>query len=112
MGRNDIEVTSLSVSSGTDQTVVLHTVSQEDVLVYLQSGQLGPKQDRVGELVGTLCDHFTRVRKVHLPVRVCSTGLQVHMSGKPKSITVETRPGQNTADFKKSRGGFTLLLSQ
>uniref|UniRef100_A0AAR2JEG9 Myosin IG n=1 Tax=Pygocentrus nattereri TaxID=42514 RepID=A0AAR2JEG9_PYGNA len=53
-------VTSLSVSSGTDQMVVLHTVSQEDVLVYLQSGQLGPKQDRVGELVGTLCDHFTR----------------------------------------------------
>uniref|UniRef100_A0AAR2K706 Myosin IG n=1 Tax=Pygocentrus nattereri TaxID=42514 RepID=A0AAR2K706_PYGNA len=47
-------VTSLSVSSGTDQMVVLHTVSQEDVLVYLQSGQLGPKQDRVGELVGTL----------------------------------------------------------
>ncbi|KAI4892993.1 hypothetical protein NFI96_015866 [Prochilodus magdalenae] len=103
-------VTSLSVTSGTDQMVALHTVSQDDMLVYLQRGQLGPKQDRVGELVGTLCDHFTRVRNVELPVRVCPTGLLVHMGGKPKNVTVETKPGQNTADFKKSRGGFTLLL--
>uniref|UniRef100_A0AAR2IPY5 Myosin IG n=1 Tax=Pygocentrus nattereri TaxID=42514 RepID=A0AAR2IPY5_PYGNA len=72
-------VTSLSVSSGTDQMVVLHTVSQEDVLVYLQSGQLGPKQDRVGELVGTLCDHFTRQNEAQCcvwPPRACMTSLQ------------------------------------
>uniref|UniRef100_A0A8B9HZ74 Myosin IG n=1 Tax=Astyanax mexicanus TaxID=7994 RepID=A0A8B9HZ74_ASTMX len=47
-------VTSLSVTSGSDQMVALHTASQDDMLVYLQRGQLGPKQDRVGELVGTL----------------------------------------------------------
>ncbi|XP_066531605.1 unconventional myosin-Id-like [Hoplias malabaricus] len=103
-------VNSLSVTSGADQMVALHTASQEDVLVFLQRGQLGPTLDRVGELVGNLCDHFTRVRKTNLPVKVCSRGLQVNISGKPKTITVETRPGQNMADFKKSRGGFTLLL--
>uniref|UniRef100_A0A8B9HTB0 Myosin IG n=1 Tax=Astyanax mexicanus TaxID=7994 RepID=A0A8B9HTB0_ASTMX len=54
-------VTSLSVTSGSDQMVALHTASQDDMLVYLQRGQLGPKQDRVGELVGTLS--FLNVRK-------------------------------------------------
>ncbi|KAI2652635.1 Unconventional myosin-Ig [Labeo rohita] len=52
----------------------------------------------------------SRVKNTPLPVKVCSTSLQVHMSGKPKSITVETKPGQTVADFKKSRTGFTLLL--
>ncbi|KAL2080472.1 hypothetical protein ACEWY4_024265 [Coilia grayii] len=53
-------VTGLSVTSGSDQMVALHTSNQDDFLIYLQRGQLCPNQDRVGELVGTLCDHFTR----------------------------------------------------
>uniref|UniRef100_A0AAY5ETL6 Myosin motor domain-containing protein n=1 Tax=Electrophorus electricus TaxID=8005 RepID=A0AAY5ETL6_ELEEL len=61
-------VISLSVTSGTDQMVVLHTVSKDDVLVHLQRGQLGPNQDRIGELVGTLCDHFK-----HCCQRKCSS---------------------------------------
>lgn len=48
------------MTSGVDQMVALHTSSQDDVLLCLQGGQLSPKQDRVGELVGTLVDHFTR----------------------------------------------------
>ncbi|XP_062865654.1 unconventional myosin-Ig [Trichomycterus rosablanca] len=103
-------VTGLSVTSGTDQMVALHTASQDDVLVHLQRGQLGSNQDRTGELVGTLCDHFSRVRKTPLNVNVCSAGLQVHISGKPKTVTVETRAGQTVSDFKKTRAGFTLLL--
>ncbi|XP_016113278.1 unconventional myosin-Ig-like [Sinocyclocheilus grahami] len=104
------QVVGVSVTSGSDQMVALHTTSQDDFLVHLQRGQLNPNQDRVGELVGILTDHFTRVKNTPLPVKVCSTGLQVHMSGKPKSIIVETKPGQTVADFKKSRTGFTLLL--
>uniref|UniRef100_A0A673I262 Unconventional myosin-Ig-like n=1 Tax=Sinocyclocheilus rhinocerous TaxID=307959 RepID=A0A673I262_9TELE len=103
-------VVGVSVTSGSDQMVALHTASQDDFLVHLQRGQLNPNQDRVGELVGSLTDHFTRVKNTPLPVKVCSTVFQVHMSGKPKSITVETKPGQTAADFKKSRTGFTLLL--
>ncbi|ROK35666.1 Unconventional myosin-Ig [Anabarilius grahami] len=53
-------VVGLSVTSGSDQMVALHTASQDDVLVHLQRGQLNPNQDRVGELVGALTDHFTR----------------------------------------------------
>uniref|UniRef100_A0A4W4HLI2 Myosin IG n=1 Tax=Electrophorus electricus TaxID=8005 RepID=A0A4W4HLI2_ELEEL len=61
-------VISLSVTSGTDQMVVLHTVSKDDVLVHLQRGQLGPNQDRIGELVGTLCDHFLNAINVSLTI--------------------------------------------
>uniref|UniRef100_A0A8C1CXG0 Myosin IG n=1 Tax=Cyprinus carpio carpio TaxID=630221 RepID=A0A8C1CXG0_CYPCA len=46
-------VVGVSVTSGSDQMVALHTASQDDILVHLQRGQLNPNQDRVGELVGT-----------------------------------------------------------
>uniref|UniRef100_A0A671NNB9 Unconventional myosin-Ig-like n=1 Tax=Sinocyclocheilus anshuiensis TaxID=1608454 RepID=A0A671NNB9_9TELE len=53
-------VVGVSVTSGSDQMVALHTASQDDFLVHLQRGQLNPNQDRVGELVGSLTDYFTR----------------------------------------------------
>uniref|UniRef100_A0A8C7F6Y0 Myosin IG n=1 Tax=Oncorhynchus kisutch TaxID=8019 RepID=A0A8C7F6Y0_ONCKI len=54
------QITGLSVTAGVDQMVALHTSSQDDVLLYIQRGELCPDQDRIGELVGTLIDHFTR----------------------------------------------------
>lgn len=54
------QVVGLSVTSGSDQMVVLHTATQDDFLVHLQRGQLNPNQDRIGELVGAITDHFTR----------------------------------------------------
>ncbi|XP_034400540.1 unconventional myosin-Ig isoform X2 [Cyclopterus lumpus] len=102
--------TGLSVTAGVDQMVALHTSCQDDILLCLQRGELCTNQDRVGELVGALVDHFTRIRKVHFPVKVCRSALQLHMRGKPKSVTVETKPGQTGADFKKSRDGFVLLV--
>uniref|UniRef100_A0A4W5RPM6 Myosin IG n=1 Tax=Hucho hucho TaxID=62062 RepID=A0A4W5RPM6_9TELE len=103
-------MTGLSVTAGIDQMVALHTSSQDDVLLYIQRGELCPDQDRIGELVGTLIDHFTRVRNTPLPVKVCCSAVQLHMRGKPKSVTVETKAGQANADFRKSRDGFTLLI--
>lgn len=102
--------TGLSVTTGVDQMLALHTTAQDDILLCLQRGELCPNQDRVGELVGTLVDHFTRIRKVHFPVKVCRSAVQIHMRGKPKSVTVETKPGQTNADFKKSKDGFILLV--
>uniref|UniRef100_A0A8C1NSD4 Myosin IG n=1 Tax=Cyprinus carpio TaxID=7962 RepID=A0A8C1NSD4_CYPCA len=43
-------VVGVSVTSGSDQMVALHTASQDDFLVHLQRGQLNPNQDRVGEM--------------------------------------------------------------
>ncbi|XP_042151080.1 unconventional myosin-Ig [Oncorhynchus tshawytscha] len=103
-------ITGLSVTAGVDQMVALHTSSQDDVLLYIQRGELCPDQDRIGELVGRLIDHFTRVRNTPLLVKVCCSAIQLHMRGKPKSVTVETKAGQANADFRKSRDGFTLLI--
>ncbi|KAL6099434.1 myo1g [Pungitius sinensis] len=103
-------LTGLSVTDGVDQMVALHTSSQDDVLLCLQRGALCANQDRVGELVGTLVDHFTRIRRVQFPIKVCRSALQLHMRGKAKSVTVETKAGQTSADFKKSRDGFVLLV--
>lgn len=52
------------------------------------------------------------IRKSLLPVKVCRSALQLHMRGKPKNVTVETKPGQNVADFKKSKDGFILLVPE
>ncbi|XP_068188523.1 unconventional myosin-Ig [Antennarius striatus] len=105
-------LTGLSVTSGVDQMVALHMSTKDDIPVCLQRGKLCPNQDRVGELVGTLVDHFTRIRKDQLPVKVCRSVVQLHMRGKVKSITVETKPGQTNADFKKSRDGFILFVPE
>lgn len=51
-----------------------------------------------------------RIRKAKLPVKVCSSAVQLHMRGKPKSVTVESRADLSKADFKKSRDGFVLLV--
>uniref|UniRef100_A0A674DAW8 Myosin IG n=1 Tax=Salmo trutta TaxID=8032 RepID=A0A674DAW8_SALTR len=55
-------MTGLSITAGVDQMVALHTSSQDDVLLYIQRGELCPNQDRIGELLGTLIDHFTRLQ--------------------------------------------------
>lgn len=103
-------MTGLSITAGVDQMVALHTSSQDDVLLYIQRGELCPNQDRIGELLGTLIDHFTRVRNAPLPVKVCCSAVQLHMRGKPKRVTLETKAGQAHADFRKNRDGFTLLI--
>uniref|UniRef100_A0A8C3GBI3 Myosin IG n=1 Tax=Cyclopterus lumpus TaxID=8103 RepID=A0A8C3GBI3_CYCLU len=99
--------TGLSVTAGVDQMVALHTSCQDDILLCLQRGELCTNQDRVGELVGALVDHFTRTFTLILQVYFSD---YLHMRGKPKSVTVETKPGQTGADFKKSRDGFVLLV--
>lgn len=49
------------MTNGVDQLVALHSSSQDDILLCLQRGELCPNQDRVGELVGSMVDHFTRL---------------------------------------------------
>lgn len=50
------------------------------------------------------------VRKAQFPVKVCRSGVKLHMRGKPKTVTVETKADQANADFKKSRDGFVLFI--
>ncbi|XP_053717632.1 unconventional myosin-Ig isoform X2 [Synchiropus splendidus] len=102
--------TGISLTSGSDQMVALHTSTNDDVLLCLQPGHMNPNKDRVGELVGTLVDHFTRVRKSQFDVKVCRNTVQLNMRGKPKRVTMDTKPGLTSTDFKKSKDGFVLLI--
>lgn len=49
-------VTGLSVTSGQDQLVVLHSKGHDDLVVCLHRAR-PPKDNRVGELVGVLAAH-------------------------------------------------------
>lgn len=50
------------------------------------------------------------MRQVQLPVKVCPSALQMHMRGKAKKVTVQSKVGQVHVDFKKSKDGFVLLV--
>ncbi|XP_049750166.1 unconventional myosin-Ig isoform X1 [Elephas maximus indicus] len=99
-------VTGVSVTSGRDQLVVLHTRGQDDLVVCLHRTQ--PELDnRVGELVGVLAAHCQGEGRV-LEVRV-SDCISLSQRGARRLVSVEPKPEQPTPDFRCSRSGFTLL---
>lgn len=53
------QLTGLSVSNGKDQLVVFHTKDNKDLIVCLFSKQ-PTHENRIGELVGVLVNHFKR----------------------------------------------------
>uniref|UniRef100_A0A8C5DM46 Unconventional myosin-Id-like n=1 Tax=Gouania willdenowi TaxID=441366 RepID=A0A8C5DM46_GOUWI len=63
-------ITGISVTAGTDQMVALHVSSQDDILLHLHRGELFPDQDRVGELLGVMVDHFTRSTKLNYYINI------------------------------------------
>ncbi|RXN01562.1 Unconventional myosin-Id [Acipenser ruthenus] len=102
-------VNGVSVTCSRDQLVVFHTVQKDDMLTCLQRVRGCENEDRVGELLGVLADHFKRL-KTPLQVTVQRSAIQFHMRGQQKCVSVETKIGHNQPDFRKSRGGFTLYL--
>ncbi|XP_033856554.3 unconventional myosin-Ig-like [Acipenser ruthenus] len=102
-------VNGVSVTCSRDQLVVFHTVQKDDILTCLQTVRGCENEDRVGELLGVLADHFKRL-KTPLQVTVQRSAIQCHMRGRQKCVTVETKIGHNRPDFCKSRDGFTLYL--
>ncbi|MGH0118473.1 UNVERIFIED_CONTAM: hypothetical protein FKN15_054325 [Acipenser sinensis] len=53
-------VNGVSVTCSRDQLVVFHTVQKDDMLTCLQRVRGCENEDRVGELLGVLADHFKR----------------------------------------------------
>ncbi|CAG0921686.1 unnamed protein product, partial [Notodromas monacha] len=79
-------VTALSVSSGKDQVIAIHLSSGNDLVFALMSKN--PEVDRVGELVGVLCQRFH------------------------KCVVVETVANISAASFRKDKHGFTYSWPQ
>ncbi|MBN3291319.1 MYO1D protein, partial [Polypterus senegalus] len=101
-------VTGVSVTSGRDQLVVVHTVQKDDMVICLQGMGTDENEDHVGELLGVLADHFKRVKKP-LQVAVRPSAIPLHMRGKQRTVSVEKRSGQRQSEFSKSRGGGFIL---
>ncbi|EMP29591.1 Myosin-Ig [Chelonia mydas] len=98
-------VTGVSVTSCQDQLVVFHTQTHDDLVICFHKMQ--PEEDnRVGELVGVLVDHF-KTTKRELQVRV-SDCIQLSLRGRKRLVAVQTRHELAFPDFGKSRDGFVL----
>uniref|UniRef100_A0A669EZN2 Myosin IG n=1 Tax=Oreochromis niloticus TaxID=8128 RepID=A0A669EZN2_ORENI len=104
--------TGVSVTTGVDQMVALHTSSQDDVLLCLQRGELCPNQDRVGELVGAIVDHFTRsVTDIFFSFQISSYGHLTHISdSQPLPPAVITFYLQGAANQKQGAALKQLVL--
>ncbi|XP_049645584.1 unconventional myosin-Ig [Suncus etruscus] len=99
-------VTGLSVTSGQDQLVVLHSKGHDDLVVCLHRAR-PPKDNRVGELVGVLAAHCQgQGRPLTVLVSDCIT---LSQRGKRRLLSVEQSPEQAEPDFRCGKGTFTLL---
>uniref|UniRef100_UPI00398E5C28 unconventional myosin-Id-like n=1 Tax=Pristiophorus japonicus TaxID=55135 RepID=UPI00398E5C28 len=99
-------VTGVSVTNGRDQLIIFHTKANDDLVVCLHKMQQG-NDNRIGEVVGVLANHFNK-NKIPFQVNV-SNPIQCNMHGKKRTVMVELRIEQTEPDFKKNRTGFTLL---
>ncbi|PIO13468.1 hypothetical protein AB205_0084490 [Aquarana catesbeiana] len=99
------KVTGLSLTSGQDQLIVLHTQKHDDMAFCLQRAELGG-ENRVGELVGILTHHF-KLQRWDLTVKVTDC-IQMSMRGRRRLVSVETRSDITKPDFCKGRNGLIL----
>ncbi|XP_068091296.1 unconventional myosin-Ig-like isoform X2 [Hyperolius riggenbachi] len=98
-------VTGLSLTSGSDQLIVLHTQKHDDMAFCLQRAEL-TQGSRVGELVGILRHHFKSQQR-DLPVKVTDC-IQMSMRGRRRLVSVETKSDITKPDFCKGRNGLVL----
>lgn len=97
-------VTGISLSSGTDQLIVLHLQDGNDLVLALT-----PKghKNRIGELVGIVVCYWNKLNKKELPVHI-NEKLQCKLGSKDRSIVVELNPDSNLPNFKNV--GNNLIL--
>uniref|UniRef100_A0A8C5Q6D7 Myosin ID n=1 Tax=Leptobrachium leishanense TaxID=445787 RepID=A0A8C5Q6D7_9ANUR len=100
------KVTGISVTNGKDQLVIFHTKDQKDLIVCLGANEQTPNDNRVGELVGVMVNHFKNEKR-RLQI-VVSHPVQCSQHGKSCSITVEPKINQSQPHFTKSSTGYTL----
>ncbi|XP_018428627.1 PREDICTED: unconventional myosin-Ig-like isoform X1 [Nanorana parkeri] len=98
-------VIGVSLTSGPDQLIVLHTQKYDDMAFCLQRAE-PDGESRVGELVGILTHHF-KLQRWELTVKVTDC-IQMNMRGRRRLVSVETRSDITKPDFCKGRNGLVL----
>ncbi|XP_074658993.1 unconventional myosin-Id-like [Tubulanus polymorphus] len=87
-------VTGLSVTPGEDQLAIIHLSGGNDLVVCLLSRN---NEDRIGELVGTLCKLSQKSQKKNLRV-IISHQLQCMLGGKSRTVVILMEPQQNNSN--------------
>lgn len=98
------EMTGVSISPGKDQLVIVHLQRGNDLVACLS--HKSPGEDRVGELVGTLCKLWFSAHKKDLRV-IVDNSLNCMLGEKPRTINIQ----QSTEGpvFKKNGTGLVLM---
>lgn len=90
------EITGLSVSPGKDQLITIHSNHGNDLIISLLS-----KEDRIGELVGILCNAYFQLRRSDLLVTV-ATRFKCMLGNKSKVLSIEVLPDIVEPVFSKN----------
>lgn len=99
-------LTGLSVTPGQDQLIVLHSPGGNDLVISLHTSA---KEDRVGELVGVLCNQYAKLKNADLPVTV-SKGFACSLGGKKRFINIQVSAEVQEPTFKKDGNNIAYLL--
>lgn len=99
-------LTGLSVTPGQDQLIVLHCPGGNDLVISLHSTT---KEDRIGELVGILCNRYSRLKNAELAVTV-SKNFACSLGGKRRHINVQVSAETVEPTFKKDGNNIAYML--
>ncbi|KAK7866208.1 hypothetical protein R5R35_001420 [Gryllus longicercus] len=100
------KITGLSLSSGRDQLIVIHSSKGNDLVLSLQCPE---GEDRVGELLGTICDRFYQLRRSELTVSV-SSRFQCMLGNKSLPLRIEVVQTASVPTFRREGGTIVYVL--
>lgn len=100
------EIKGISVTSGQDQLIVIHTNLGNDFVMSLVTDT---KQDRVGELIGILCTRYYQLRNLYLTVTV-ENSFGCVLGKKTRVLKVQVTPETHVPTFKNHSGNILYML--
>lgn len=94
------DITSLSVSPGNDQLIVIHSPNQNDLVVSLHNKS---QDDRIGELIGILSNRYWQLTNKDLPVHVNKI-ITCYLGKRSRTIHIQVSSEVQMPTFRKDTG--------
>lgn len=105
-GTSFLDLTGLSVTPDSDQLIILHLKGGNDLVICLLSGS---REERVGELIGTICKQWHKMMNQDLKVIVAKQ-LKCMLGDKQRTIVVRMSPNnEKDPEFRKENMGLALM---
>ncbi|XP_044731284.1 unconventional myosin ID [Chrysoperla carnea] len=100
------DLTNISVSPGQDQLIIIQTNHGNDLVMSLHSDT---HEDRIGEIIGVLCNRYYQLKQTDLNVTV-NSNLQCVLGKKSRPLKVKVTPETQFANFKNESGTIIYML--